>query len=145
MIKMLDCLPVYKSAPAVLGLSGLVTQLVRLHDNFDIEAERAETVVAADHRAHGVLHPAVIEIASAFGQGLHELLHRRPGGRTHPFGALSVDGNPLLALSYVAGVFDGVLVLLHQVCIDGLPNGCDSNFVHCINYLRSNPSMPGWR
>ena len=44
-------------------------------DCFNVEAERTETVVATDHRAHRVFHPAIEEIAFASGQWLHELTH----------------------------------------------------------------------
>ena len=37
--------------------------MVRFFQGFDVEAERAETVVVADHCAHGVAHPAVVEVA----------------------------------------------------------------------------------
>ena len=36
--------------------------------NLYIEAERPEAIVAADHRAHGILHPSIIEVSFASGQ-----------------------------------------------------------------------------
>ncbi len=48
---------------------------------FQVEGERAEAVVAADHGAHGVFHPAVKEVALAVGKGFNKGFHGIPGGR----------------------------------------------------------------
>ena len=42
--------------------------LVALRYHLDIETEWTETVVAADHRAHRVLHPAIVEVPFTSGQ-----------------------------------------------------------------------------
>jgi hypothetical protein len=39
----------------------------RLND-FDVETERPEAVVTTDHGTHGILHPAIVEIAFTPGQ-----------------------------------------------------------------------------
>ena len=101
-----------------------------LFDDFDVETERAETVVAANHGTHGVLHPAVVEIAFATSQRLDKIAHRVPCGRAKVLRALAVDGRPLLTLADVAGMLDGIFVFRHQVGIDRLTNGRDANFVH---------------
>ena len=41
---------------------------VRLTFDFNIETEWTEAVVAANHCAHGVLHPSIIEVSFSFGQ-----------------------------------------------------------------------------
>ena len=46
-----------------------------------IKRERAEAIVAADHGAHGVFHPAVKEVALAVGKGFNKGFHGVPGGR----------------------------------------------------------------
>ena len=101
-------------------------------DDFDVEAEGTEAVVAADHRTHGVLHPAIVEVAFASGERFHKLLHGVPRRRTHAFRAFAVDGNPLLALDDIAGVLNRILVFRHEVGIDRLADGGDSYFVHVI-------------
>ena len=101
----------------------------RLLDDLDIEGERAETVIAADHGAHGILHPAIVEIAFSVGQGFHELPHGGPCRGAHARGAFAVHGDPLLALPYVARMGDGVLVPGHQIRIDRLPDCRDSYLV----------------
>ena len=63
-------------------------------DHFEIETKGAETIVTTDHGAHGILHPAVIKIAFAFGEGFDKFMHRRPCGWTHSFGAFAVNRNP---------------------------------------------------
>ena len=97
---------------------------------FKIEAYGTEAVVAADHGAHGVLHPAVEEVALATSQGLHEGPHHIPGGRAQARRALTVDGDPLLSDADVAGVLDGVLILRHQVVIDGLAHSGNADLIH---------------
>ena len=99
-------------------------------DDFDIETERSETVVATDHRAHGVLHPTVEEVTFALCQRLHERPHGLPRRRAQSFRTFAVNGDPLLSLPDVACVFNGVLILRYQVGIDRLANSCDANFIH---------------
>ena len=101
-----------------------------LFNHFQVEAERTEAVIATDHGTHGVLHPAIIEVAFAPGQGLYELPHGGPGRWAHALGTLAVQGYPLLAFPYITGVLDWVFVLGHQVVIDALPDGGDADFVH---------------
>ena len=48
---------------------------------FQVEGERAEAIVAADHGAHGVFHPAVKEVALAAGKGFNKRFHGIPGGK----------------------------------------------------------------
>ena len=100
--------------------------------SFNIETERTEAVVAADHCTHGILHPAVIEIALATGQGFHKLSHGRPCRRTHAIWTSPVNRNPLLTLFDIASMFDGVLVFLHQVRINGLADSSNAYFVHAF-------------
>ena len=116
------------SAFLIIVFTNLQRKLTKIN-HLDIETERAEAVVAADHRAHRVLHPSVVEVALASGQRLHELTHGRPCRRTHPFRLLAVYGDPLLALPDVASVLNRVLVFRHQVLIDRLANSRDSYFV----------------
>ena len=104
----------------------------RLRYHFEIEAEGAEAVVATDHGAHGILHPAVVKVTFASGQRLNELTHGGPSRGTQALRTGSVDGYPLLAHADIAGMLDGVLILRHQVGIDGLADGGDSYFVHLI-------------
>ena len=100
--------------------------------HFNIEAEWSETVIAADHCAHGVLHPAIIEVPFTSCQRFHELPHGIPCSRTHPFRTFAILGNPLLSLFDIACVLDGILILFHQVWIDRLAYGSDSYFVHSL-------------
>ncbi len=71
--------------------------LVGTLNHFYIKAEWSKSVVATDHGAHGILHPAVVKIAFAFGEGFNEFTHRRPCRRAHPFGAFyfKLFGNDL--------------------------------------------------
>jgi hypothetical protein len=99
-------------------------------DHFEIETKGAETIVTTDHGAHRILHPAIVEVAFASGQCLHELTHGRPGRRTQTLRTGAIDGYPLLAHADIARMLDGVFVFRHQVGIDGLADGGDSDFVH---------------
>ena len=101
---------------------------------FQVEGERAEAVVAADHGAHGVFHPAVKEVALAVGKGFNKGFHGIPGGKAYSIRSLSIFRYPLLALPDIAGVLDGVLIFCHQVRIGCLADGCDFDFVHAWDY-----------
>ena len=106
-------------------------------DGFDIETERSEAVVATDHGAHGILHPAVEEVAFALCQRFHKGLHGLPCRGAQTFRTFAVNGYPLLSLPDVTGVLNGVFVLRCQVGIDRLANGCDANLVHVLNGTES--------
>ena len=120
-----------------------------LFHHFDVEAERAEAVIAANHRAHGILHPAVVvncgpvggcallgkEVSFSSGQRLHKLAHGTPSRKTHSFWALPVNGNPLLAFTNITGMLNRILVFVYQVVIDCLANGCYSYFIHTCGLL----------
>ena len=45
----------------------VATRAHSLFNHLDKETERAETVVAANHSTHGILHPAIVEVALASG------------------------------------------------------------------------------
>ena len=105
-------------------------QCVLFFDDFDVEADRAEAVVAGDHGAHGVFHPAVKEVAFAGSEVLDEVFHGVPGRWAHAVGALAVYGYPALAFMHVAGVLDGVLEAGHEVGILGFTDGGYFDFVH---------------
>ena len=94
----------------------------------NVKAERTEPVVAADHCAHGVLHPAVVEVAFTSGERLHKRSHRLPRRGAQSLRTFSIDGDPLLALPDITGVFDRILVFCHQIRIDRLANGCNLDF-----------------
>ena len=98
-----------------------------MENYLQIETERAEAVVATNHGAHGVLHPAVVEVAFAPGKGLYELPHGGPGRWAHAIWTFTVNRNPLLTFQHVTGVLDGVFVFLHEVVINGLPDGSDAD------------------
>ena len=57
---------------------------------FQVEGERAEAVVAADHGAHGVFHPAVKEVALAVGKRFNKRFHRVPGRKAKAIWALGI-------------------------------------------------------
>ena len=40
----------------------------RASNDLNVETERTEAVIAADHGTHGVFHPAIVEITFSFGQ-----------------------------------------------------------------------------
>ena len=101
-----------------------------LRNNLDVKAERPEAIVAADHGALGIAHPAVVKIAFPPGQGLDKRTHGIPSRRAHPFRTLSVLRNPLLSFPNVTSVFDGVLILCHQVGIHRLANRGDTYVSH---------------
>ena len=46
---------------------GRNTALSEALQQLDVEADRTEAVVAAYHGTHGVLHPAIVEVALALG------------------------------------------------------------------------------
>ena len=94
-----------------------------------IETDRPKTVITTDHRTHGILHPAVIEVPSATRQRLYERTHRFPCGRAQTIRTTAIDGDPFLSFMHGTGMFDGILILRHQVRINGLPNRCDAHFV----------------
>ena len=103
-----------------------------LLDYFNIEGEWTESVITANHRTHRVLHPAVVEVAFASGQRFHKLTHGTPGRRAHPLRAQAVLRYPLLSLRHLTCMFDGVLIVGHQVSIDGLTNGSNPHSVHLV-------------
>lgn len=90
---------------------------------FNVEADRSETVVAAQHGTEGIFHPSVKEVAFAACQRLDKLPDAFPGFRTEAFGALSAYAKPRLSLAHLAGVGNGVFVLRHEVSVLHLPYG----------------------
>ena len=46
----------------------------------EVETKWSKSVIAADHGAHGILHPVVIEVAFALCQLFDEVLHACPCG-----------------------------------------------------------------
>ena len=101
-----------------------------LFDYINIETERTEAIVTTYHCTHGILHPPIVKVALATSQRLHKLTHGIPSGRTHPSWAFAVYGYPLLSLSYIACMLNGILKLLHQIRIDSLADGSDSYLIH---------------
>lgn len=59
-------------------------------DCFDEEGNGAEAVVATDHRAMGISHPAVEEVAFATSQCLDKFAHCLPCRSAKAVGTLSV-------------------------------------------------------
>ena len=97
---------------------------------FEIEADRAETIVATNHSTHWILHPAIEEVAFATCQRLHEGTHDIPSRRTQSLWTLTVNGNPLLAKTDIASVLNRVLILRHEVFIDGLAHSSNADGEH---------------
>ena len=114
----------------LVGHSVGYLQYVLFFDDLDIEADRAEAVIAGDHGAHGVFHPAVKEVAFAGSEVLDEVFHGVPGRWAHAVGALAVYGYPALAFKHVACVLYGVLKAGHEVGVLGLTDGGYFDFVH---------------
>ena len=112
-----------------------MTSIHPLVNNLDIKANWPEAVVAADHSAKRVFHPAIIEVAFAFGQRLDKLTHRAPCRRTKPLRTFPVNRNPLLAFHDITRMLDGILIFRHQIGIDCLSDGGDSYLVHLIKYI----------
>ena len=105
-----------------------------IFDDFEIETERTEAVVATDHSTHGIAHPAIVEVAFSLCERLRKRTNSLPCRRAETIGALGVGGYPLLPLPDVTGMFDGILVLSHQIVIDSLTNGSNANFVHGLDF-----------
>ena len=51
------------------------TKAISLLNHLNIETERTKAVVAADHRTHWILHPAIVEVPLTSGQRLYKLPH----------------------------------------------------------------------
>ena len=92
-------------------------------DGFYIKGERSEAIVATNHGAHRILHPSVVEVATALRQGFDELAHRQPCRGAQAFRAFPVDGCPRLSLLDVAGMLEGVLVFGDEVGVGRLAEG----------------------
>ena len=63
--------------PARLSISlkmSIITSAL-LRNNFQIETHRSESVIARNHRAHRILHPAVEEVALPCGQVFYKFPH----------------------------------------------------------------------
>ena len=110
-------------------LYGAANTLVLLYHLY-VETERTEAVITTDHGTHRILHPAIVEVPLTFGQRLYKLPHGAPGRGTHAFGALTIFRDPLLTLPDIASVLNGILILCHEVRIDRLTYGCNSDFIH---------------
>ena len=102
----------------------------KISNDLNIETERTKTVIAADHGTHRVFHPSVIKVAFTFGQRLYEFPHGGPCRRAHPVGTFAIDGNPLLARLYIAGMLNGILVPGHQVRVNRLPYCRNPYLIH---------------
>ena len=96
-----------------------------LINGFQIEAHRPEAVVAGNHRALGVLHPAVVEVPAACGKLSHETFHGAPGAFTEIRRPLTVFGNEDLPLGQLAGMLDGVFISFHEVLVADLADNSD--------------------
>ena len=101
-----------------------------IFDDFEIETERTEAVVATDHSTHGIAHPAIVEVAFSLCERLRKRTNSLPCRRAETFGALGVGGYPLLPLPDVTGMFDGILVLSLKVFVVGLADGCNLDVEH---------------
>ena len=99
--------------------------LTALFASLQQEAYGAEAVVAADHGGKGVLHPAVVEVAAAGGELLHEPPHRLPRTVAESLGLLPAHGDPAVALPHLARVLDRVLVQVGEVVVLHFPDGGD--------------------
>ncbi len=103
-----------------------------LFNGFDIETDRSKAVVAADHCAVWVLHPAVKEVALAPCKRFHKLTHSLPSLQTQALGTFAVNAYPHLAFAHIAGVFNGVLVQRHKVVVLHFSDGCNFYFFHTL-------------
>ena len=95
----------------------------------NVKTHRPETIIATDHRTHGVLHPPIVEVAFATRKRLHERTHRLPCRGTQPFRTTTINGNPLLSFAHSASMLNGVFESLHQVGVNRLPHSRDAHFV----------------
>ena len=91
--------------------------------SFDVETDRAEAVVAADHGAVRILHPSVVEVSAALGQVPDKILHCLPGLRAETVRAFAVNADPRLALTNITTVLYRVLVFCHKVSVLCLADG----------------------
>ena len=131
-------LPIFKhlQSPSTSFCQRICLSYDRYSNDLNIETEWTETVIATNHGTHRVFHPSIVKIAHSFGQRLDELPHGIPCRRTHPIGTFSIDGNPLLALLYVAGMLNGIFVSGHQVRVNRLPYCCNPYLIHTNwNYI----------
>ena len=89
-------------------------------NNFKIETDGTETVVARDHGASGILHPAVEEIAASAGKLFDEFPHAPPRAIAEAFGLEPVPGNENLPLAHVTSVLNRVFIKRGKILIAGL-------------------------
>ena len=107
-----------------IGNAILLTRTLWI-DGFEIETDGAETVVAGDHGAAGILHPAVEEIAAPAGKLFDEFPHAPPRAIAEAFRLEPVTGNENLPLAHVTRVLDGVFIKHGKILIAGLPHNGD--------------------
>ena len=99
-------------------------------DEFQVEADRSEPVVAGYHRRHGILHPPVEEVALTPREWLHERTYRIPCALAESLRTLPVVGYEFHPDLHVARVLDGILVQFHEVAVDGYALDCDPHVGH---------------
>ena len=100
-------------------------------DHFEIETKGAETIVTTDHGAHGILHPAIVEVAFASGERFHKLLHGVPRRRTHAFRAFA--GAEVLIDSEIEALVDcDSDALLFKVRMQGPQVACHTGARSCF-------------
>ena len=114
-----------------------------LLEGFDIEADGAEAVVAADHCAIGVLHPPVEKVPLPTGEREDKLPHRLPGFRAQAFRTAGVDADPLLPFFYIAAMLNGILILLRKVRMRDLPERSYTYLFHRSTPLLGAPGICG--
>ena len=101
-----------------------------LLNRFNQKTDGSKTVVATDHRGHRIFHPTVVEIAFATRKRLDKRTHGIPRRGAKTIGTQTIDGNPTLPDADIAGVFNRIFVLRHQILVNGLADGDDSDFFH---------------
>ena len=95
-----------------------------------MEGDGAEAVVATEHGAGGVFHPAVIEVAAATGEFLNKWLQGFPCLGAEALGTLGIATYPRLPLDDVTGIVERVLVKGYKVVISGDSCGSYLNIFH---------------
>lgn len=100
---------------------------------FYIKTHGTKAVVARNHCAMRIFHPAVEKIATAVCKFQNELLDASPCALAHAFGHFSAPAHENVADLHVARMLDGILIRIDKVFMFNFSHRSDFHVFHIFS------------